>query len=262
MIRIISGYSDKGGSTSAFIDLTNELNKRGHETIFYGPHQYHLDKCKSGLLGQVSSIDQQDRLICHFINLPSRPNARKVVLMSHEKWWFMVDDNKKYWDEAVFLHEEHRKYHHLYSGSSSIIPNLKPNLLERDKGHLTHVAGIIGSIEDRKQTAVSIHRALVDGCTEIYLFGQILDQEYFSKYVKPLIDGETVKLYGFTENKQEMYDMIGRVYHSSKGEVACLVKDECYLTNTKFFGNEETNNEVSLLTNDEIITKWLKVLEL
>jgi hypothetical protein len=26
MIKIVSGYSDKGGSTSAFIDLTNELN--------------------------------------------------------------------------------------------------------------------------------------------------------------------------------------------------------------------------------------------
>ena len=34
MIKIVSGYSEKGGSTSAFIDLTNELNKRGYETIF------------------------------------------------------------------------------------------------------------------------------------------------------------------------------------------------------------------------------------
>ena len=28
MIKIVSGYSEKGGSTSAFIDLTNELNNR------------------------------------------------------------------------------------------------------------------------------------------------------------------------------------------------------------------------------------------
>jgi hypothetical protein len=57
-----------------------------------------------------------------------------------------------------------------------------------------------------------------------------------------------------------MYDKLGRVYHSSNGEVACLVKDECYLTNTKFFGNEETENEVSTLSNDEIISSWKKLL--
>ena len=59
-----------------------------------------------------------------------------------------------------------------------------------------------------------------------------------------------------------MYDLIGRVYHSSQGEVASLVKDECFLTNTKFFGNEETQNEVSLMTNKEIIEEWVKVLQL
>jgi hypothetical protein len=58
-----------------------------------------------------------------------------------------------------------------------------------------------------------------------------------------------------------MYDSIGRVYHSSKGEVACLVKDECYLTGTKFFGNKETENEVSTLTNEEIFKLWKKTFE-
>jgi hypothetical protein len=59
-----------------------------------------------------------------------------------------------------------------------------------------------------------------------------------------------------------MYNSIGRVYHSSKGEVACLVKDECYLTNTKFYGNKETENEVSKLNNNEILTLWKQTLSL
>jgi hypothetical protein len=67
---------------------------------------------------------------------------------------------------------------------------------------------------------------------------------------------DEVELIGFSNDKQSIYDSIGRVYHSSKGEVACLVKDECELTNTKFFGNEETSNEVSTLTNNEIINLW------
>jgi hypothetical protein len=56
--------------------------------------------------------------------------------------------------------------------------------------------------------------------------------------------------------------MIGKVYHSSISEVACLVKDECFLTETEFLGNDATKNEVSKLTNEEVITKWIKLFEL
>ena len=66
---------------------------------------------------------------------------------------------------------------------------------------------------------------------------------------------------GFANNKQEMYDSVGRVYHSSNGEVACLVKDECQYTNTKFFGNEQTQHIVSDLNNDQIFELWKNVLK-
>ena len=65
----------------------------------------------------------------------------------------------------------------------------------------------------------------------------------------------------YGKNKQEMYDSIGRVYHMSIGEVACLVKDECEFTNTKFFGNEQTQHETSKLTNDEIFERWKDILK-
>jgi hypothetical protein len=260
MIKIVSGYSEKGGSTSALIELTNELNKRGIDAIFYGPHPFHMDKCRSGLLNNDFSVKPDDILITHFLDLPSRPNAKKVILACHEKWWFMVGEKKQYWDTAVFLHNAHRTYHNSYKGESVIIPNLKPSLRPKDKPDLDLVAGIIGSVEDRKQTHKSIQRAMADGCTKILIYGHISDQEYFNKYVQPLMT-EEVELVNFTNNKQDMYDSIGRVYHSSKGEVACLVKDECFLTNTKFFGNEETENEVSTLTNDEVIALWIKLID-
>jgi hypothetical protein len=260
MIKIATGYSEKGGSTSAFIDLTNELNKRGYETTLYGPHNFHMGKCKSDMLGNIV-INEEDILICHFLQLPNRPSAKKVILMCHEKWWFMVGDIKQYWDIAVFLHDNHREYHSKYQGLSEMIPNLKPDLISVEKNELDLVAGIIGAIEDRKQTHKSIQRAMTDGCTKIKLFGHISDQTYYDEHVKPILTDE-VELVGYTTDKQVMYDSIGRVYHSSKGEVACLVKDECYLTNTKFFGNEETENEVSKLSNDEIINKWIKLFEI
>lgn len=261
MIKILTGYSDKGGSTVALSTLTNAFNKCGFDTMMYGPHDYHLTLCNGGKLTQdvIDNISEDDYVITHFLRLKSRPNAKKVVLACHEKWWFDVGSVNRYWDEVIFLHQAHADYHSKYKGEYSIIPNLKSELIKRDKPELDKVAGIIGSIEDRKQTHVSIQRALKDKCEKIYLFGKIGEQNYYLRNVKPLLSLPKIIEYGHAEDKQSMYDMIGRVYHSSKGEVACLVKDECWSTGTKFFGNEETEHEVSPLTNDEIIDLWAKV---
>ena len=91
MVKIFSGWTNKGGSTVALINLTNALNERGVDCIFYGPHDWHLDKCKSGKLeGGNLPIDGDDNVIFHFLQLKERPNAKKVLLTCHEKWWFMA----------------------------------------------------------------------------------------------------------------------------------------------------------------------------
>lgn len=258
MVKILSGHSDKGGSTVAFINLTNIFNENGIDCTFYGPHDWHLDKCKSDLL-QNYKPEHSDILITHYLALPKRPTAKKVVLSCHEKWWYEVADIKQFWDTAIFLHQEHKDYHWRYNEDYKIIPNFKETLSPSDKSNLDKVAGIIGTIEDRKQTHVSIQRALNDGCEKIYLFGHIGNMDYYNNNVKPLMN-EKIEHVGHITDKQKMYDSIGRVYHSSKGEVACLVKDECYSTNTKFFGNSETENEVSKLTNEEILSLWKSTL--
>ena len=66
MVKIVSGWSNRGGSTFAFINLTNELNKAGYDTTFYGPHEWHLDKCKSALMTELK-INKDDTLIFHFL---------------------------------------------------------------------------------------------------------------------------------------------------------------------------------------------------
>jgi hypothetical protein len=262
MIKIFTGWSDKGGSTFAFIALTNALNKNGYDTTLYGPHNWHLDKCKSGILTSevFSSLDKNDNLICHFLNLNDRPNVKKVILSCHEKNLFNVGKIKQFWDEAVFLNQKHREYHNEYNGSFRIIPNLKEELKISDKTGLDKIAGIIGTFDENKQTHISIIRALKDGCEKILLFGT-RTSPYYENFVKPLISNKVIEM-GFINNKQSMYDMIGRVYHSSISEVATLVKDECAITGTKFFGNEATDTPVSILTNDEIINEWTKLLEL
>lgn len=265
MIKIVSGYTGKGGSTVAFINLTNYFNSIGIDCVLYGNQDWHLDKCRSAKLGAFKP-EPSDRIITHFLELSARPDVHKIVLGCHEKWWFKVGNIKQYWDEVIFLHEAHKDYHFTngYRGPYSIIPNLKEQLRPlppSEKLELNLVAGIIGSIEDRKKTHLSIIKALKDGCKKIYVYGNIQEEGYFNTFVKPLLN-DRVQHIGFSEDKQKIYDSIGRVYHSSIGEVACLVKDECYLTGTLFFGNEETNHEVSPLTNEEIINLWKKVLDL
>lgn len=264
MIKVLTGYSERGGSTVALSNLVNFFNENGYEAKMFGPHDYHLSLCEGGKLTQevFDNITQDDVVITHFLKLPSRPNAKKVMLACHEKWWFDVANVSQYWDAVIFLHEEHQKYHGKYKGDYHIIPNLKDVLIKREKEDLDKVAGIVGSIEDRKQTHISIQRALKDKCDKIYLFGKVGEQAYYDAFVKPLTALPKIIEYGHADNKQAMYDMVGRVYHSSKGEVACLVKDECWSTGTKFFGNEETLHKVSELTNDEILQEWVKVLEL
>jgi hypothetical protein len=262
MIKIISGWSDKGGSTIAFIALTKELNKRGYDTTFYGPHTWHLDKCKSGMFDQsvVSNLKRDDIVICHFLNLQNRPNVKKMILSCHEKNLFRVGQMNQFWDEAVFINQKHRLYHKDYFGRFTIIPNLKEILKPSDKTGLDKIAGIIGTFDENKQTHVSIKRALSDGCEKVYLFGEA-SYPYYENFIRPLLSDKVIQM-GFTEDKQAMYDMIGRVYHSSISEVATLVKDECATTNTKFFGNEATDAPVSTLTNEEIMNKWIKLLNL
>lgn len=258
-VKIVSGYSLPGGSTTALINLTNYFNQNDINCMFYGPHNWHLDKCKSDLIENLK-WGKDDTVITHFLTLPKRPPVKRVILSSHEKWWFKVGDIEKYWDTCIFLHEEHKKYHNQYQGESVIIPNLKENLLPSDKSKVQNIAGIIGSIEERKQTHISIKRALDDGCDKILLFGKINDPNYYDSYVKKYVDDAKVINMGYSTNKQEIYDSIEKVYHSSLGEVACLIKDECYLTNTQFFGNEETTHEVSKLTNQEILELWKQTL--
>lgn len=262
MIKIISGWSEKGGSTISFINLTNTLNKYGYDAIFYGPHNWHLDKCKSGILNDSLIINKDDKLICHFIQLPNRPNASKVILSCHEKNIFEVSNIKQYWDEIVFLNDKQRDYHSLYKGKFRIIPNLKEELNKKNIiNHNKKIAGIIGSIDENKQTHISIQRAFNEGYEKVILFGNTTDKTYYDKYVKPLIN-ENVVEYGFEHNKQKIYDMVDAVFLSSKSEVASLVKDECETTGTKFYGNLATEHDVKLLNNEDIIKEWVKILEL
>ncbi len=73
MIKIISGFTEKGGSTTFFINLTNFLNENGIDCTFYGNQNYHMDKCKSGNIDKDLKYEPDDVIITHFLQLQERP---------------------------------------------------------------------------------------------------------------------------------------------------------------------------------------------
>ncbi len=264
MIKIITGWSNKGGSTFAFINLMKELEKAGYESILYGPHEWHLDKCNGAMLKDLI-ISPEDTIIAHFIQLPTNGTKPKMIVLScHEKDIFKVSNIPPFWDRVIFLNEKQRKYHKNYNGNYDIIPNTRVHFENNPKSNeAKNTAGIIGSFDVNKQTHVSIERAVNDGFKKVLLFGGVSDQTYYDEFVKPLIlKYDNVSEYGFISDKQEMYDMIGTVYLSSKSEVASLVKDECFTTGTEFKGNHATNNDTVEMTNEEVVSKWINVLGL
>lgn len=270
MIKILTGYSGSGGSTIALINLTNTLNKVGYPTIFYGPEDYHIKKCRYAK--NISDYQEQfgERLIVHFGNFKKRPSdAKRVILCPHEKELYDINDQKCFWDECVFLNENHRKYHSNYTGPYRIIPNFRRKLKKIEKSsEAKKCAGVIGNIQPIKQTHISIQKAIDAGYEKVYLFGVLPDDEfhfsYYEKNINPLIKKYPNKIikYGFIENQSEMYAMINAVYFFPLTDVASHIQYECEATNTILYGNDVAYYADNTWSNRKILNAWIDVLNL
>jgi hypothetical protein len=259
-IVIYSSWTNPGGSTTAMILLTNALNEAGYETIFCGPHTWHLDKCKSEQTNSKLKLNPEDTLIAHFTDkIKFRPPIKNVILSCHEQNIFPLKNiNYKVFDKIHFVSEHQRQYHNI-DHPSFIIPNILDDLKANPKP-TKKVAGIIGSIDKNKNVHISIQRALNDNCDEVLIFGNITDPVYYETQVKSLIDGKKVKYVGYMNDKQKMYDMISHLYISSEMECLPYVIGECKLTNTIVCGIEGKNylNSHYEFDNNRIVQKWLQ----
>lgn len=266
-IKIITGYSNPGGSTTAFINLTNLFNDNGIECILYGPNQWHLDKCNGEKL-DIVRLDRTDDFICHYFHpkwqniLPRKYKGKKIYSCHETEVYPVKNVNYKKYDKIHYVSEYQKDWHDV-DYSSCVIPNvvddLKPSLKKSEK-----VAGIIGSIDNNKQTHISINRALNDDMKVILLFGKITEPEYYEKEIKPLLDSNKNIIYvGHIDDKQKIYDLITDAYLSSLKETWCYVKKECELTETNFHGNTVIDYVAGKsLSNEEILQEWIKVLEI
>lgn len=257
-IKILSGWSEPGGSTVAHINLCNLFNSKGLDCTFYGPHDWHLDKCRSGHLKDVSIVPT-DSIICHFLKLDKNLfKAKKYIFSCHETNIFSFKEHGLPGCDLIhFVSESQKKWQNV-SVPSVVIPNVLSKL---DKAPLgTKAAGVIGSIDSHKQTHLSIQRAWDDGYSTVYLFGKISQPVYFENTIFPLLQTGRAFYKGHLNSKQEMYNMVDAVYHSSKRETFNFVKAECLATGVEYKGLDSAESDAEYWPDDRILNAWTKIL--
>ena len=259
-VKILSGWSNPGGSTVHHISLTNLLNSKGVSCTFYGPHDYHLDKCKGSKIDKIL-ITPEDILISHFLNVPNTPSGwRQHILSCHETNLFplahLTSDQITTYDTIQYVSNRQKEWHGV-DHPSVVIPPIVPQI--EWKNPKNNRAGVIGSIDDHKRPHLAVQAALDDGYDKVFLFGDVNDLGYFNKELAPYIDREQVTHRGHESDREAMYGEIEAVYHSSLRETYGLVEAECKLAGVPFVG---TSNEQPILTKDEIWERWEECLDL
>lgn len=253
-VKLVSGWSNPGGGTVAHIALTNLLNENGFDCTFYGPHDWHLDKCKGAKL-QDLNITVHDYLISHFIQINKTVNAKKHILYCHEKHLFpLAQMDLSQYDTIAFVSNAQKKWQGVNHPSVIIPPVVEKFAWERPEENF---AGVIGSIDKNKQTHKSIKRALDDGYDKVLLFGDITDLPYFNAEVADLVNSGKAVLMGHSDSREAMYGQVREVYHSSLSETYGLVEGECRLSGIPFNGS---SNGQAIVDKEEIAERWKKLL--
>lgn len=264
-IHILTGWSNCGGSTVAFINLTNLLNANKIDCTLYGPHNWHLNKCKSRNLTSFNKdLCEEDIVIVHFLKLQENIQCKKLIFSSHEQHIFPIKEKIDYRKfDLIHYVSNHQKQFHNVLWPHVIIPNILDDLQIGNKPS-EKIGGIIGSIDRNKLTHISIDRAMSDGCRLVKMFGIVTDKEYFYRYVKPKIEEyfPRVTLCDFCDDKQIMYNQITDVYQDSQNESWGYIAAECKKTGTNFHGNGSVQSDIEVLGNREILTRWLRAFRM
>ena len=252
LIKIVSGWSNPGGSTVHFIELCNLLNDNGFNCTFYGPHDWHLDKCRSDTVDKVS-LDEGDILVSHFLKI--RNKVKKHILSCHETNMFPLKEmDLQRYDLIHFVSNFQKKWHSV-NHPSVIIPPVVEKVKWKDPK--SNIAAVIGSIDSHKQTDKSIYRALTDGYDQVHIYGAMTDPVYYKDKVLHFVESEAAVLKGVVCNRRKMYKHVSKVYHSSIRETYGLVEAECKLAGIPFDG---PSNNQDILDKSEILERWKKIL--
>lgn len=293
MIKIISGHSYPVGSTVALVNFCNQLNSRGYACVFYGPDNWHTDKCKSGTLTEfkpengdivivhnIGLLSFSDLYISNSITLEATRNClprmlRSIVsglfsstTLNNLKLFLTFPGNDQ--EAKLFLrYSLFRKIHFVSEAQRNFKKTKHPKFvcpdflvdLKHSKHKPDRTAGIIGSIRKEKNIEAAIEKALHDGMETIILYGYLADPIYYYEKIVPLTRAHPgkIKFAGFMDDQQRMYDSVSDVYSSVSKPWSMTIR-ECIMTNTEYHGPEATISDSP--TNDQIFQVWKDELEL
>lgn len=293
MIKIASGHSHPAGSTVALVNLCNQLNSRGHSSVLYGPDNWHIGKCASGLLRDFEP-EAGDIVILHDINLQSVSelnNLNSILSGKGQKnllhglgrvisskfspssppdkfKLFLTCQEENAGCSMAIRHSLFSKIHFVSTAQKGfntkcrkfVCPNFLADLTPSE-GKPEKTAGIIGSISRRNDTQTIIEKALQDGMETVILYGYLADPIYYYAAIAPLakLHRGKIKFAGFVEDQQKMYDSISDAYAAGSSPWS-MVRHECAMTQTRFHG-PETQVDINM-SNDQIFDIWKRELEL
>lgn len=294
MIKIISGYSHAAGSTLALANLCNEFNSRGYACIFYGPDNWHIDKCASRKLIDFSP-ENGDTIIMNDIPLLSAGDISKINAVLEESRSYSLprslgrflkkllpsnahsdyklfltcpsNDAQPLSDVRILLF---RKIHfssnalksYFHTAHSSFIASSFCGDLKKSEYKPEKTGGIIGSIKKQNNIVEAIERALLDGNETVIIYGYMKDPVYYYDKIVPLTIRHTgrIKYAGFMDDRQKMFDSVTDVYSSVRKPWSVVVR-ECAMTHTRFHAPEPLNQDARM-TKDQIFEIWKNELAL
>jgi len=253
-VKIVSGWSNPGGSTHHHIALTNLFNASGIPCVFYGPHEWHLGRCKSKLLPSLK-IEKGDILLTHFIQLPvlEMQKSGMHILSCHETNLFPLKELPFLpYTYIQYVSRSQKEWHNVDHPNIIIPPVVEHFEWSPPRGK---TAGIIGSIDAHKRTHLSVARALEEGYDKVYIIGSKTDEKYFNKVINPLLN-DKVQVLDYIEDKSKMYNMVDAVFHSSERETFNLIRAECKVNNVPYYGLSSADTDGEILTKKEILERW------
>lgn len=264
MIKIVTGWSNPGGSTVANLNLVNLFNDYDIPSEVYGPHEWFTTQSKFAKTFDKLYISKNDIIISHAIDLTFDIKPKRWVYSSHETNIFPISKMKLENCQGIHFVSEFQKQWHedqkpLPKKEITVIPNVVSDFNITPHSETNKIAGVIGSIDSHKQTDIAVKKALEDGCDEVFIFGVITEPKYFYSYVEPLLLNPKVKYKGYVD-KNDLYSHINIVYHASKRETFNLVKAECEKIGIPFIDIFDSSPKISWWTNEEIFLAWKSFL--
>lgn len=256
MIKFATGFCGPGGSTVAISTLINLFNDNGLDACLYGGgNPWNGIDCKFDTINNIN-LQPEDIFIYHYMAIQNRMNCKKQILSCHETVVFPIKNVSGInYDEVHFVSQAQKEFQDV---EGTVIPNPIRSFTKADKTG-KKVAGVIGSIDPNKRVEESIQRALNDGFTDIRIYGNLTDPNYFRARVLPLMS-DNVTYRGVASNMDKVYSELTHVYHSPKLESFNLLQFECKEAGVEYVGNEGNDTKAEHWDNDKILEAWKKLL--